>query len=48
MPSRKTTNQSRIMSDIMKDMAERLLVNADAAHSSQAVYVALFFANPEL
>jgi hypothetical protein len=32
------------MSEIMKEMAERLLLNPDADHSSEAMHVALFFA----
>jgi hypothetical protein len=39
------TNQSRKMSDIMKEMLERLLVNPEAAHSPEAFHIALFFAN---
>jgi hypothetical protein len=39
------TEQSRKMSDIMKEMAERLFRDPDAAHSSEAFHVALFFAN---
>jgi len=35
----------RKMSEIMKEMAERLLVNPDADHSSEAMHVALFFAH---
>ena len=45
MPRRKMTNQSRKMSDIMKEMLERLLVNPEAAHSPEAFHIALFFAN---
>ena len=33
------------MSEIMKEMTERLFRNPDAAHSSEALHVALFFAN---
>jgi hypothetical protein len=33
------------MSEIMKEMSERLLRHPDAAHSSEAVHVALMFAN---
>jgi hypothetical protein len=33
------------MSDIMKEMAYRLFRDPDAAHSSEALHVALFFAN---
>ena len=39
------TDQLRKMSDMMKEMSERLLRNPKAAHSSEAVHVALFFAN---
>ena len=35
----------RKMSEIMKEMSERLLRQPDAAHSSEAAHVALFFAN---
>jgi len=45
MPKRKKADQPRKMSDIMKEMSERLLVNPGAAHSPEAVHVALFFAN---
>ncbi len=44
MPKKKAS-QSRKMSDIMKEMSERLLLDPDAAHSSEAFHVALFFAN---
>jgi len=37
--------QTGKMSEIMKTMAERLLRNPDAAHSSEAMHVALMFAN---
>ena len=37
--------QPRKMSEVMKEMAERLLLNPDADHSSEAMHVALFFAN---
>jgi hypothetical protein len=33
------------MSDIMKEMSQRLLLNPEAAHSSEAAHIALFFAN---
>ena len=36
---------ARKMSEIMKEMAERLLRNPDADHSSEAAHVALLFAN---
>ncbi len=36
---------ARKMSEIMKEMAERLLLNPDADHSSEAMHVALMFAN---
>jgi hypothetical protein len=39
------TNQLRKMSDIMKEMSERLFRNPDAAHSTEAAHIALFFAN---
>ena len=45
MPKRKKADQPGKMSDIMKEMSERLLLNPEAAHSSEAVHVALFFAN---
>ena len=45
MPTRKQASQPRKMSDLMKEMSERLLVNPEAAHSLEAVHVALFFAN---
>jgi hypothetical protein len=45
MPKRKKADTTRKMSDIMKEMLERLLLDPQAAHSSQAVYVGLFFAN---
>ena len=38
------TDEPRKMSDIMKDMAERLFRDPDAIHSSEAAHVALFFA----
>ena len=41
----KKADQSRKMSDIMKEMMERLFRNPDVAHSSEALHVALFFAN---
>ena len=41
----KKADQPRKMSDIMKEMTERLLRNPDVAHSSEAAHVALFFAN---
>jgi len=45
MPKRKKASPPRKMSDIMKEMMERLLRNPEAAHSSEAAHVALFFAN---
>lgn len=36
---------ARKLSEVMKEMAERLLQNPDADHSSEAMHVALFFAN---
>ena len=39
------TSHPRKMSEIMQDMAERLLRHPDAGHSSEAVHVALMFAN---
>ncbi len=39
------TPPPRKMSEVMKEMAERLLLNPDAEHSSEAMHVALFFAN---
>ncbi len=39
------SNQPRKMSDIMQEMAERLIRDPEAAPSSEAVHVALFFAN---
>jgi hypothetical protein len=39
------TNQLRKMSDIMKEMTDRLFRNPNVAHSSEAAHVALFFAN---
>ena len=38
-------SQTRKMSEIMKEMSERLLRHPDAAHSSEAAHVALMFAN---
>ena len=37
--------QPRKMSEMLKEMSEVLLRNPDAAHSSEAAHVALFFAN---
>ena len=45
MPKQKKADQLRKMSDIMKEMSERLFYNPDVAHSSEALHVALFFAN---
>lgn len=39
------TQRTKKMSEIMKEMAERLLRHPDAAHSSEAAHVALMFAN---
>jgi hypothetical protein len=39
------TQQTKKMSEIMKEMSERLLRHPDAAHSSEAAHVALMFAN---
>ena len=39
------THKPRKMSEIMKEMSERLLRQPDAAHSSEAAHVALMFAN---
>ena len=39
------TQQTQKMSEIMKVMSESLLRHPDAAHSSEAGHVALFFAN---
>ena len=44
MPKKKAIQPSK-MSDIMKEMSERLLLDPEAAHSSEAFHVALFFAN---
>ena len=45
MPKQKKADQPRKMSDMMKEMSERLLRDPEAAHSSEAFHVALFFAN---
>ena len=45
MPKRNQADQPRKMSDIMQEMAERLIRNPAGAPSSEAVHVALFFAN---
>ena len=45
MPKRKKANQPRKMSDILKEMTDRLFREPDVAHSSEALHVALFFAN---
>lgn len=39
------SHQPRKMSEIMKEMSQRLLRSPDAAHSPEAAHVALFFAN---
>jgi hypothetical protein len=44
MPKKKAV-QPRKMSEIMQEMAERLIRNPAGAPSSEAVHVALFFAN---
>ena len=38
-------SQTRKMSEMLKEMSERLLRHPDAAHSSEAAHVALMFAN---
>jgi hypothetical protein len=45
MPKRKQAEQSRKMSDIMKEMSEQLFRDPDGAHTPDALHVALFFAN---
>ncbi len=45
MPNRKQADQPRKLSDIMKEMSERLFRNPAATPSSEAAHVALFFAN---
>jgi len=45
MPKREKTDQPRKMSDIMKEMSDRLFRDPDVAHSPEALHVALFFAN---
>ena len=39
------THHTKKMSEMMKEMSERLLRHSDAAHSSEAAHVALMFAN---
>ena len=39
------THQTKKMSEMMKEMSDRLLRHPDAAHSSEAAHVALMFAN---
>ncbi len=39
------THQTKKMSEMMKEMSERLLRHPDTTHSSEAAHVALFFAN---
>ena len=39
------THQTKKMSEIIKEMSERLLRHPDAIHSSEAAHVALMFAN---
>ena len=45
MSKRKTPSQPRKMSEILKEMMERLLRDPKAVPSSEACHVALFFAN---
>ena len=45
MSKRKEAAQPRKMSDILKEMSDRLYRDPDVAHSSEALHVALFFAN---
>jgi hypothetical protein len=45
MTKQKKADHPRKMSDIMKEMSERLFRNPEVAHSSEALHVALFFAN---
>ncbi|MGI6419112.1 MAG: hypothetical protein ACOX1P_25995 [Thermoguttaceae bacterium] len=45
MSKRKTPSQPRKMSEILKEMMERLLRDPKAVPSSEASHVALFFAN---
>ena len=45
MPKRKKADEPRKMSDIMLEMSDRLMLDPDAIHSSEARHVALFFAN---
>jgi hypothetical protein len=39
------THQTKKMSELMKELSERLLRQPDSAHSSEAAHVALMFAN---
>ncbi len=45
MARRKEADHPRKLSDLMKEMSERLLRNPEATNSSEAAHVALFFAN---
>ena len=45
MSKRKKPNRPRKMSDILKEMLDRLFLDPEAAHSTEAAHVALFFAN---
>ena len=45
MPKEGKADQSRKLSEIMIEMSERLFRDPEAAHSTEAVYVTLFFAN---
>ena len=45
MPKQKKAAPPHKMSDIMLEMSDRLMLDPDATHSSEARHVALFFAN---
>lgn len=45
MPKRKKADQPHKMSDIMLEMSDRLMLDPEATHSSEARHVALYFAN---
>ena len=45
MPKQKKPSQPRKMSDNLKEMTDRLFRDPEVAHSSEALHVALFFAN---
>ena len=45
MPKQKKAAEPRKLSEMMKEMAERLFRDRSIAHSSEAFHVALFFAN---